>query len=480
MARLLSRRGFARALVAAPAPVASIDIGPERRILNRAAFGPNATDLQDIVTSGWSNWIDDQIDWRNIDDSATEAGVAALTFPNLRLRATGRFAYRCMFSKHQLRYRLTHFWDNHFNTDAAQTEAVSEQVENERFSHVALDGLEDLLLTSAQSAAMVEYLDNDSNIAAAPNENYARELLELHAMGVDNGYDDNDVAELARVFTGWALVKRNFVNGQPTETKFFFRPGRHDNGPKSVLGWSTPGISGGNGVQEGVDFLAYLARRTETQQFIARKLCTYFVDDSPPESLVQDVAVAIAPPNTVADAVRVIMNHVANDPTAQRNKTADAQEFVLMTLRRLGATVNNIRAVTGSMGTLGQPVFAFPVPTGYPEVGGAWNGAASLLSRWNFIHLLTTTFPGAGTPAISVNWIQVLGLPAPTTFQDAIDRLILHLFDGDLPTEARDEILQWIQKEVEHAGATVTPILILSFIPDIAGVLLRLPEANTN
>ena len=178
-------------------------------------------------------------------------------------------------SKRQLREVMTVFWDNHFNTDIHTHENVDYEVaENDLFRANALGNFRELLDISAKSPAMLYYLNGASSVAIDPNENYARELMELHTLSVDGGYTQQDVDEVARAFTGWTVV----------DHQLFFNAAEHDDLPKVVLGL---GLTG-SGMGEGEEVLDRMAAHPSTAGFICEKLITLFVDEAPPNALVSD------------------------------------------------------------------------------------------------------------------------------------------------------------------------------------------------
>ena len=490
----LDRRSLGRRVLATlrPTTAPDVDITPERRILNRAAFGPDAQSLSDITAMGWARWVDQQIDWMSLDDSTFETFLAGLTFPSERRELEQSFALRCLLSRRQLLMKMTWFWDNHFNTDASTTVPTSEIEENAAFRQTAFGPFLGVLEASAKSPAMIDYLNNQTNVAANPNENYARELLELHTVGIDGGYTETDVAEAARVFTGWRRQRiRDMVTNDIISTQFNFQANKHDTGPKTVMGWSTPGLSGSAGVQEGESLLAYLAGLPQTVSRIARKLCVYLAADEPTQALVdQTTAVLSAPGATIADAVRLILAAVAGAqrsargtgpvlarrPATQkgRTKTMDALEFLTSSCRRLGATFTEARVFVDKVTILGIPVFRYPVPTGLPEEGPAWSGAASQILRWSVVHDMTAgSFNG-----MNIDFDAVVGTPAPTSVGQAVDRVLDRLLDGEVVDTVRAELELWLTNRLSGNGSIESQIL--PHVPDLCGLVLRLPAANKN
>jgi uncharacterized protein (DUF1800 family) len=476
MSHAPSRRAFLRSscrgqVFASPPPTlsAGFDIGASRRLLNRGAFGPSFSDLADVAALGPDAWIDAQIDWVSLDDSAFENIHAPFvgSLPNYKILRNS-FIHRALFSKRQLQARMSHFWESHFNTDLSKTGRSREQAEYAEFLRLATSPFAEVLRASAQSPAMIIYLDNDSNRANATNENYARELLELHTMGVNGGYSETDIAELARVFTGWR--HRHVGDGRRV---FDFNPNHHDSGPKTVLGWTTSGIAGAAGVEEGLSFLGYLAALPETRAYVGEKLTRNFVAD-PPVALLNEVAALIGSPKKgIERALRVILQHVAADPGASRDKSMDPLEWCLGAARRLGDSSPNIDTLRNSIEAMGLLLFRFPVPTGQPESGPKWESPSQLLQRWE----VADRIDDGSYNGISPDWTAVLGNPAPLTATALLDRLILVLLDGDLQAQPRAVLARWLAKTLP---ANPSAVQVAAMAPTLAGVILRLPESNLN
>ena len=183
---------------------------------------------------------------------------------------------RAVLSRRQLREVMVHVWYDHFNTSVREQYVGMGKADEDRFLRAnALGRFSELLKGMAASPTMLHYLDGVSSRTPRPNENFARELLELHTVGLGE-FTENDVRDAARVFTGWN-VQRNM---------FHFEPGYHDSGPATVLGWSTPGREGDSGMQDGLNLLDHLARHPATSKRVAERLVRRFVADDPPADLV--------------------------------------------------------------------------------------------------------------------------------------------------------------------------------------------------
>ncbi|HKD05206.1 MAG TPA: DUF1800 domain-containing protein [Bryobacteraceae bacterium] len=302
---------------------------------------------------------------------------------------------RAAYSNRQLEEVLTDFWYNHFNVDldkGADRFLVTSYERDVIRPHV-LGRFKDLLLATAESPAMLFYLDNWQSTGpdahprpgqkqkAGLNENYGRELMELHTLGVDGGYTQRDVTEVARCFTGWTIREPRLGGG------FEFNPRRHDNGEKHVLGVAIPA---GGGMEDGLRVLDILARHPSTARFISRSLAVRFVSDNPPESLVKRMADAF----TATDGdLREVMRAMINapefwDPANFRSKVKSPLEMTVSAMRAINADIGYTFAMNGVMTQLGEPLYRKLEPTGYSNRGTDWMNSASLLARMNFANSL--------------------------------------------------------------------------------------------
>jgi uncharacterized protein (DUF1800 family) len=303
---------------------------------------------------------------------------------------------RALYSERQLQEVMTDFWFNHFNIylnkDADQYLVTAYERDVIR-SH-ALGKFKDLLVATAQSPAMLFYLDNwlsmgpKSPAAVAANkgkpgqsvpglnENYGRELMELHTLSVNGGYTQHDVTELARVLTGWTI--------QPLEqgAAFQFDPKRHDPGDKIILGRTIPE----NGINEGMQVLDMLAHHPNTAKFISRKLAMRFVADDPPPALVDRMAQKFL--STDGD-IREVLRTMFKSPEfwstkAYRAKVKTPFEFVVSSLRATGTDVNNAGPALGWLSRMGMPLYQMVPPTGYSMTESTWMNSEALIDRMNY------------------------------------------------------------------------------------------------
>jgi len=209
------------------------------------------------------------------------------------------------------------------------------------------------------------------------NENYARELMELHTLGVDGGYTQKDVQEVARCFTGWT-IDRPFQGGG-----FVYRPWMHDDGPKTVLGVTIPA---GGGMNDGLRVLDILSRHPSTARFISKKLCQRFVSDDPPPQLVERVAqVFLKTDGDIREVVRAIVTSPEfNSPAAFRAKVKSPLELAASAIRALDGDTNGVPALHEWMRRMGEPLYQYAFPTGYGESSAKWINTGVFFNRINF------------------------------------------------------------------------------------------------
>ncbi len=381
-------------------------VNPVRRLLNRAGYGPVPGEVERVIGQGLAAYLDEQLNPEAIDDTANDliarhqhlyqmdASLLLEQEPrDAAVELIGTTFMRAIYSKRQLYEAMVEFWSDHFNIYLRKEQVMPlAKIVDDRdvIRPYALGNFREILGASAQSPAMLLYLDNISNEKSHPNENYARELLELHTLGVDGGYTQQDVQEVARILTGWTVARRGRLRGQ-----FVFDEARHDFGEKYVLGHTFPA---GRGEAEVRELLDLLADHPATARFLATKLVRRFVADEPPTVLVDQVADAhLQSGGDIKAMLRVIFlseGFAAAPPKLKRPHT-----YMVSALRALHVDfrLGRGRAIGDWMQIMGQPLFHWPPPDGYPDVSAAW--AANLLPRWNFaLALLHNEIPGATVP----------------------------------------------------------------------------------
>jgi uncharacterized protein (DUF1800 family) len=315
---------------------------------------------------------------------------------------------RAIYSNRQLEEILDDFWFNHFNVflDKGADRYMVTEYERDVIRPHALGKFRDLLEATAKSPAMMFYLDNWQSVGPnAPqprgpgakqkrglNENYGRELMELHTLGVDGGYTQKDVTEVARCFTGWT------INQPQRGGAFTFNPRLHDDGEKVVLGVTIPA---GGGEKDGEKVLDILAHHPATAHFLSKKLAQRFVADNPPASLVDRMAQTFQ--KTDGDIRAVLQTMIDSkefwSEGAWRSKMKSPLEMVASAVRAVNGNVDFASALTNQVAQLGEPLYRKIEPTGYSNSSQEWLNSAGLVARMNFALQLT----GNKVPGVKVD-----------------------------------------------------------------------------
>ena len=406
--------------------------------------------------------------------------VGALENPE-RLVAEDLMAQRLtrdIYSNAQLQEVMTDFWFNHFNVFLRKNEQMPYYLvsyERDTIRPRSLGKFEDLLEAVAHSPAMLVYLDNAQSIgpdslaaqradmvaARRPgakkqvheglNENYARELMELHTLGVNGGYTQADVTQVARVLTGWG-IDRPLIDAQYT-----FNPNRHEPGSKKVLGKKIKE----NGEMEGRELLHMLASSPATAQFLSRKLAVRFVSDDPPQALVDRLAKSYL---SSGGDIAVVLKTLLHSPefwstNIYRAKVKTPLEFVVSAARASNADIVSMLPLANNLRQMGMPLYGAIPPTGYDWKSSAWVSTGALVDRMNFaLSLAANRLPG-----ITIEWTPLPDLasaapdvpPTPESEEARLEPLIVA---GGVSASTRAAALQQFQVQSAQDSASVTPV----------------------
>jgi uncharacterized protein (DUF1800 family) len=376
---------------------------------------------------------------------------------------------RDIYSTAQLQEVMTDFWMNHFNVYLRKNETTPYYLvsyERDVIRPLALGKFEDLLEATAHSPAMLLYLDNSESIgpdsAAAErakmaadrrpgnqkkareglNENYARELMELHTVGVNGGYTQADVTQVARILTGWTVERPQRGGG------FEFDPNRHEPGSKTALGQKFKD----QGEMEGRELLHFLATRPATAQFISRKLAIRFVSDDPPQSLVDRLAKTYLASGGDISAILRTLYHSPEfwSTTSYRAKIKTPVEFVVSAVRASDAQIDNLRPIANELRTLGMPLYGCVPPTGYNWQASSWVSTGALVDRMNFaLGLAANRLQGittSWTPQADSSSGTMLATEAPSPDSEE-SRLEALIVTGGVSDSTRAAVLQQFQQQ---------------------------------
>jgi uncharacterized protein (DUF1800 family) len=438
---------------------------------------------------------------------------------------------RAVYSERQLQEVMVDFWTNHFNVFSGKgaDRWMLTSYDRDTIRPNSLGKFSDLLQATAQSPAMMFYLDNFQSVspnaqvgrpgaganrrpgvqgnrrpgllngdmpnrqdpAGAPqdrvpnrypngqqssgganpqlppnpqrvrrgiNENYARELMELHTLGVDGGYSQKDVQEVARCFTGWGILAprgggaatQAMLNGPRAEMlrekagTFFFNPRAHDDGEKVVLGHKIPA---GGGSKDGLAVLDILAHHQSTAKYVATKLVRYFVSDNPPAALVDRVATSFTKSNgDIRETLKTIFfSPEFNSPEAYRAKVKRPFELTISAIRTLGGETNGGPQIHQWIARMGEPLYGYQTPNGYSDMAETWVNTGGLLERMNFgLALASNRIPG--TRVDLARFVPNSEKGQPTKAQ-VMDRFLTLLIAGDISSRTKETLLQQFNEQ---------------------------------
>jgi uncharacterized protein (DUF1800 family) len=471
-------------------------------VLNRLGYGPRPGDVERVKAMGLTAYLQQQLSPDAIPDREVAQKLKALTTlsmtpaelmrefpqpdPKLRQKvANGELSraemvemfplekrpiriigelqsaklIRAVESERQLEEVMVDFWFNHFNVFAGKgaVKWMLVSYEQDAIRPHALGKFRDLVLATARHPAMLFYLDNwmsvRNDLPSRPggkgpkglNENYARELMELHTLGVDGGYTQKDVIEVARSFTGWTIERPREGGG------FVFRAIAHDNGEKTVLGHKIPA---GGGQKDGEKVMEILVRHPSTAKFVATKLVRRFVSDEPPLALVARVAETFT--RTDGD-IRAMLTTIVTSPEfwgaeAYRAKIKKPFELVVSAVRAVGGTTSGSPALSRAVAQIGEPLYASQPPTGYPDVAEAWVNTGALLNRMNFaLGLTENRYPG-----LRVDLGRFVSGVDRRDPAQVLDRLLAGLLHDQVSPETREVLMrQLADPDIEKIAALV-------------------------
>lgn len=376
-------------------PLVAWDEKTAAHLMRRAAFSASPARIREVVTQGFSATLSRLLHPQLVDDSEMEGALAAKNYQLYRVNNQGRkyadafnmrrwWLYRMANSERQLLEKMTYFWHDHFATSVVDINGVDPNdrplmmIQNETLRAHALGNFKTMVEEIARDAAMLYWLDNVTNRVGKPNENWARELMELFTMGVDSGYTEQDIRESARAFTGWGVDRQ-------TQTFRFF-PQNHDNGEKTFLG-VTGNLDGG-------DVINIIFQQRVAAEFIAKKLFQFLVHPNPSPALVRELGDLF---RASGYDIRVLVKAIFEHPEffsdrAYRAHIKSPVEFVVGVFREL--EIREVDALPRLMNGMNQNLFAPPDVSGWVS-GVGWLNTTTLLNRYNFLNYVATRRSGA-------------------------------------------------------------------------------------
>ena len=474
-------------------------------LLNRITYGPRPGEVEQVARSGWDAFLDRQLHPEQIDDSALDDRLKE--FKTLTMSSADLFdAYppkgmpgpriiiqeleaaallRAIYSERQLFEIMVDFWSNHFNIFIGKNQVKWLKTADDRdvIRTHAFGKFRDLLLASAKSPAMLIYLDNAENVKPGSrfgrkdsglNENYAREVMELHTVGVDAGYTQDDVTTVARALTGWTITRRNADDAG----EFQFVPRLHDDGEKRIpfLDLTLPQ---GGGITDGETLLARLAAHPGTAARIARKLCMAFVSDDPPPALVARAAQAYLDSDTDTRATLDVILRSDEFKAAAGQKIKLPLRALVSKMRALGANIAGdgpkaALPLVQQLRDIGQAFFAWQAPNGYPQVGAAWVNTGGMLGRWNLAFALAEGRV-RGVERDLRHFVPS-GVAAVGALTDAVGTALLH---APLPAPARAALVGYMSDGRDDQATLDQPVLDRK-LPELVGLILASPAFQTH
>ncbi|MEM7113901.1 MAG: DUF1800 domain-containing protein [Chloroflexota bacterium] len=502
--------------------------------LNRMGYGPRPGDLAAFNALSATDqdrlytYIDQQLDPDNITDTDFETRLAAANFATMNLSLSDMWGtyhrnpsggnttfrrtpthelevltfMRAVYSKKQLFEVLANFWHNHFSIYAwnLPEAAVYMSYDRDVIRANTLGNFRTMMEAVAKSTAMLYYLDNYANKDSGPNENWARELLELHAMGAENymgvadpatvpkdgngvavAFVDEDVFELTRAFTGWTVSnsKTNVTIGDSGE--FYYRTDWHDYGEKTFLGQTIaanqPAMAD---TQEALDIIA---SHIGTARFVCRKLVRRLVNDNPPNDLVESAAALFQAQWQASDQLKQVVRHILRSDAFQTTwgmKMKRPFELAASALRAAEAEFafdlveSNTSSLISQYDKIGQPLYAWHPPNGYPDVAAAWRSSTSFVMRWRYAAWATEKVDANGNHHLPINAQHPANLDTPNQIADYwIDRLL----SRTIGSTERQKIIDFLAQDGDpNSPIDITSNKGLKHIRTLAILIMNSPD----
>lgn len=451
------RTGGSRGLPLPPASAGAIEAAqqwkdPLLRLVRRITMGMSPEEVALARQRGFTGYLEYQLNASAIDDSALEAMIAQrlpmtqMNGTTLRTQDSNEVMmqlsdaawYRALFARAQLRERMVEFWTDHFSIDFEVANVTWRKVLDDRdvIRRHAMGNVRDMVIASAHSSAMLNYLNQDSSRTPTPNQNYAREIMELHTLGVDGGYTQTDVAELSRILTGWSS------NG--TDGAFLWRRTYHDRNAKTFLGRTFPAMpTTATDVAmkaEGDQAIEMLLDHPATGRYIGYKMARWLLAHEPSPAVVDAVAAAYTSSRgDIKTMIRAILT--SKNLLAAPAKYKRPFHLAVSAMRSLGAraeTVLNVRQARTQSDPLGMPLYRWDQPDGYPDQIGWWSGL--VLSRWSYVEYISST----RTTATNYRF-DAMPFRTPDTPEGVVAQINTRIYAGEMPTRLRSSLLSYLR-----------------------------------
>ena len=466
-ASVLAGSGVATGLLGSTPAMAAgsfVPNDPDLHLLRRATWGITPSLQKEIRRMGRNRWLDRQLDPRSIRDDFVEDFIQA-RFPDLDLSVTQAWnkydgswdlmydvtkaaILRAAWSKRQLFEVMVDFWSNHLNIANPHEACWWSRHDYDRtvIRKNAFGKFSKMLRASVLHPAMMTYLNNASSTKDNPNENYGREILELHSVGVDGGYDEDDMRQSTLVLTGFGI---DWDDGS-----FEYHPWDHHTGPVRVMGWHAANGDEDKGYDVALKYVDYLAHHRSTAERIAYKLIQRFVQDVPPKALVDTLAdVYLRNDTAIVPVLRTLFDSSAFKHSVGRKVRRPFQD-VTATIRTLGIGIkktnegeDGLQALVWMIEGLGDVPLGWIPPNGYPDYADAWRSAGITLGRWNMHTSMAQGWWPASMLEVPESWVRrLLGSKLPKTWGAVVDTLAKRLVYRPLSTAHRRAVLAFIGK----------------------------------
>ena len=407
-----------------------------KHLLRRAGFGSTPKELQYYESLGYEKCVKVLLEPEHVDDSELDGLIANEHFDFTRLDDLRRWwIYRMTFTRRPLQEKMTLFWHGHFATSNQKIEnPYAMYMQNSSMRQLGLGNFHDLLLSMTKDPAMIVWLDNQQNKKGEPNENYAREVMELFSLGIGN-YSEKDVKEAARAFTGW----------QTHADGFFFNAKNHDYGEKTFLK--------NTGAYNGDDIIGIIVEQDSLGKFLATKMCKFFVADNPSPAIIADVASSYKlRGNNIRHMLSTLFLHDEFKRDSYHAKIKSPVELVVGSLKTLQVTQLDNDGAT-FMNRMGQNLFEPPSVKGW-DGGPAWIATDTMMERFNFTTRLTQEKFDALEGYIKPSaLIADQGLSTPEVM---VDYFLELLVDDDVSPATAPDLVRYLT--TDSAGKSVNPM----------------------
>jgi uncharacterized protein (DUF1800 family) len=400
-------------------------------LLRRAGFGATPHELSYYCGLGYDGALDELLNPQKVDNGKLEDAIRQQDFDFTTIDDLKRWwLYRMAFTRRPLEEKMTLFWHGHFATSNRKVNnAYAMYGQNQLFRANGLGNFSQLLHSVSKDPAMIVWLDNQQNRKGKPNENYAREIMELFTLGIGN-YSESDIKEAARAFTGW----------QTLPAGFFFNKNQHDDGEKTVLGVT--------GNLNGDDVVDILVKQPATGKFIARKMVKFFVADEPDEAMVGRVADVY---RRSAGDLKQMMRAIFTDKVFLSEKAFHAKikspaELVVGAIKTLQITKLDADLPT-TMARMGQDLFMPPNVKGW-DGGRAWIATDTMMERFNFANRITSE-KFAEMRKYYQKPSDIMLTQGLASAGDAVDYFLRLLVDDDAPPSTREKLVAYVSSDIK-------------------------------